>query len=134
MFINGGNVMGFFDGFKLGITCTNLQNNSNVLINRHCGAFAISKQMMSEANDIIKIYFFEMQDMCVEEAALIKLAVFYSIAVSNDDNNMRSILAGAILKIGNIDNISEKRLRPKTSYIVRELTGINLVEDLLKHL
>ena len=126
--------MGFFDGFKLDIKVTHLQNDSNDLINRYCDSFVITKQMMSEANDIIRLHFFDMQDMSAEEAALIKLAVFYSIAVSNDDKNMRSILAGAILKFGNIANISEKRLRPKASSLVSELTGSTLAEDLLSHL
>lgn len=126
--------MGFFDGFKLGIACTNLQNGSDVLINRHCDHFVINKQMMSKANDVIRMHFFDIRDMCEEEAALIKLAVFYSIAVSNDDKNMRSVLAGAILKMGNIDSVAGKRLRSETASVVSELTGSTLAEDLLKHL
>jgi hypothetical protein len=122
--------MGFFDGFKFGIKVTHLQNDSNDLINRYCDSFVITKQMMTEANDIIRLHFFDMQDMSAEEAALIKLAVFYSIAVSNDDKNMRSILTGAILKFG---NISEKKISPKASFVVRELTGSTLAEDLLNH-
>jgi hypothetical protein len=43
---------------------------------------------------------------------------------------MRSILTGAILKFG---NISEKKISPKASFVVRELTGSTLAEDLLNH-
>lgn len=70
--------VGFFAGLKLGVTCTNLQNSADVLINRHCERGILNKNMLSKANDIMRMNFLEIQDMCVEEATAIKLAAFYS--------------------------------------------------------
>ena len=123
--------MGFFDGLKFGIKVTHLQNDSNYLINRHCDSFVINKQMMSLANDFIRECFFnDIQDMCVEEATLIKLATYYTIVVNNEiitnDVNLKSVIAGGIMKNWGDWN---GKIRPKASSIIRELIGPDFITD-----
>lgn len=123
--------MGFFDGFKLGIRVTHLQNDSNDLINRYCDYFFIDKQMVSSANSFIKVCFLnDIPDMCVEEATIIKLATYYRIVVNNEiitnDVNLKSLIAGGIMKNWGDWN---RKIRPKASSIIRELIGPDFLRD-----
>ena len=133
-----GKKMGLFSNFKLGVVIAvglkNVQNGSDILINRHTNVdtFTINKQIKSAADEVIKkIYLNEIEDISEEEAALLKLGVFYSIANDNDDEHMKALFADAIKKISSIGGV---KIRSKTISEVNELTSFALYGDLIKHI
>ena len=101
-----------------------LQTGSDVLINRHTeiNTFAVNSAIRKHANDVIKHLYLRgfMEDMCEEEAALIKLAMFFKAAEQSDEQHMMALVGDSISKIR---RIAEGKIRPEISLQVTGDTG-----------
>jgi hypothetical protein len=104
-----------------------LQSGSDVLINRHTqiNTFSVHRVLRKRANERIKELFLNgemesMGDICEEEAALLKLSVFYQAAERADDEHTMALLGDAIDKI---NQIGQDKIRPTVSMQVLSETG-----------
>ena len=120
--------MGLFNLFKaaaesaLGISV--LTNGSDILINRHTkiNTFSVNRAIVKHANEVIKQFYLNdcMEDMREEEAAMLKLAVFYEAAALCNEQQMMALIGDSIVKLR---SISEGKIRPKISLQVTSQTG-----------
>ena len=101
-----------------------LQTGSDILIDRHTEikAFKINSAIRKRANDIIKHLYLHgfMEDMCEEEAAIIKLAAFYKAAEKSNEQHMILRTGAAITKFR---DFAEGKIRADISLKVMGDTG-----------
>lgn len=109
--------VGNFAGIKM------LQNGSDVLINNRTkiSTFSVNSALRKHADEVIKQHFLGlMDDMCVEEAAIIKLSIFYQAANELDQMTEMDLIGDAITEIR---HISGDKIRPLISAEVMAETG-----------
>lgn len=81
-----------------------LQSGSDVLINRHTQivTFNFPAPLRDHADEYVKQLFLNsMEDLCEEEAALLKLAFYFQAAEQAGAQPVMDLLGDAILKIRN---------------------------------
>lgn len=102
-----------------------VQKGADILINRHTdiNVFMLNSQLRKHADKLIALYFKDNLDgdLSEEEAALLKLGIWYANAESTGDRHMQAILADGIQRI---KQSSGGKIRSRISLEVLSQTGV----------
>lgn len=120
--------MGLLGMFKNSIMNTAgikiLQQGSDILIikNTPINTFNVPSPLRDHANSLIKQLFLNgfMEDMTEEEAALLKLSIFYRAAEEAENEDLMDLIGESISKIR---EIGEGKIRAQVSLQVMGETG-----------
>ncbi|MFK5947257.1 MAG: hypothetical protein QM500_00625 [Methylococcales bacterium] len=107
-----------YSGIEALITGSNILLNTNTDID----VLGIDKEIMQHADTIIEEYYFNIigKDLTQEEAALLKLNVFYATAEHNEHEQMKTQYLEAIVKT---KRAFKGRIRLSITMDLRENTG-----------